>query len=38
MLLLGEIMMMHLLLLGSFVCVDGEFDNVYNAKNYLVGS
>jgi hypothetical protein len=37
MFLLGEIMIMHLLL-GSFVCVNGEFDNVYNAKNYLVGS
>jgi hypothetical protein len=36
MLLLGEIVIMHLLLLGFFVCVIGEFDNVY-ANNYLVG-
>jgi len=36
MLLLGEIVIMHLLLLGFFVYIVGEFDNVY-ANNYLVG-
>jgi hypothetical protein len=36
MLLLGEIVIMHLLLLGFFVDIVGEFDNVY-ANNYLVG-
>jgi hypothetical protein len=35
-LILREIVIMHSLLLGFFVCVVGKFDNVYG-NDYLVG-